>query len=65
VFTKLAQKWLVEKILDVLSIIERGGRSGAFGDLLFLSRFSRIDSLQELAEKFNHAKSNDHTFEDT
>jgi hypothetical protein len=50
VFTKLVQKRLVEKILDVLRIIERRGRSGAFGNLLFLSRFSRIDSLQELAE---------------
>jgi hypothetical protein len=65
VFTKLVQKRLVEKILDVPGIIKSSGRSGAFGNLLFLSRFSRIDSLQQLANKFSHFKSTAHTFENT
>jgi hypothetical protein len=47
VLSEFVQDWFMEKVLNILVIIECGWGGGSLVGLLLVSRFARINSLQD------------------
>lgn len=47
VLSQLAEDGLVEEVLDVLLVVERGGRGGSLVRLLARARLSRVDTCED------------------
>jgi hypothetical protein len=47
VLSELVKERFMEKVLDVFGVVKSCGRGCAFLDLLFVSRLSRINTLED------------------